>query len=399
MRTRVQDSTTPLNALVQSRTGCASSSWTNHVSTWNVGKYKRIRDVVCASYFDIQRRGGVVPYLPCDILTRNVTHTPVGIETRQNPGTGTGSPCVVVRGEQFLPTGYWPTDPGIPPVDEGIIAFVMNGAISSAKDEAYDILTSLAEMGKTVDMIAGRVRSVFGYAEKAAVKARRKSNHQLQTEMLKRFTGYWLELRYGWRPLLADINNAIQQFQKVESLYQEGRRRTSQDLTRTVPEKTSYDQRAIWHAQGTYQGTRTYRGFAFAVGSFGQGPQARPLNTAWELVPYSFVVDWFMDIGGAINAFTPIPGVDIRASGYSIKEEYTKQVIFTVEDNPSELNHTSVQTQMGVFTEETTRYQRFPSSAIVPRFYPRLDKLKFADIVGLVVQKTLKIDKILGLRR
>jgi hypothetical protein len=53
-----------------------------------------------------------------------------------------------------------------------------------------------------------------------------------------------------------------------------------------------------------------------------------PLSIAWELVPFSFVVDWFVPVGDVLNRFEPkrflgslAAGVDVRQRWHSVKTE------------------------------------------------------------------------------
>jgi len=45
------------------------------------------------------------------------------------------------------------------------------------------------------------------------------------------------------------------------------------------------------------------------------------LPTAWELIPYSFVVDWFIGVGDWIQACMPNPHVSHLASSATVCEE------------------------------------------------------------------------------
>jgi hypothetical protein len=37
-------------------------------------------------------------------------------------------------------------------------------------------------------------------------------------------------------------------------------------------------------------------------------------RTLWELTPYSFVVDWFVNVGDWLQAVTPVPGITVKGN-------------------------------------------------------------------------------------
>jgi hypothetical protein len=57
------------------------------------------------------------------------------------------------------------------------------------------------------------------------------------------------------------------------------------------------------------------------------------LGLAWELVPFSFVVDWFTNAQERINYYTRLrtggPFIDIRTPCYSIKQTLTEDLFIT----------------------------------------------------------------------
>lgn len=53
-----------------------------------------------------------------------------------------------------------------------------------------------------------------------------------------------------------------------------------------------------FHAQSKYWGLRTYDGLA----------------TAWELIPFSFVADWFGNVGSFLQSITPNPYVEVQGN-------------------------------------------------------------------------------------
>jgi hypothetical protein len=54
--------------------------------------------------------------------------------------------------------------------------------------------------------------------------------------------------------------------------------------------------------------------------------------TAWELVPYSFVIDWFVNAGDYIQAVTPKLGVKVLGSWSTTEDEIVTKTTTTLED-------------------------------------------------------------------
>lgn len=118
----------------------------------------------------------------------------------------------------------------------------------------------------------------------------------------------WLELQYGWKPLLSEINGAVLAI-KERNIYDfrvTVKGTVSETLSgnfRVTPSgssPTGYDctaggQRGAMCRIDAIPGNE----FLKTLSTVGL---TNPLVVAWEVVPYSFVVDWFWDIGGWLNS-------------------------------------------------------------------------------------------------
>jgi hypothetical protein len=123
----------------------------------------------------------------------------------------------------------------------------------------------------------------------------------------------WLELQYGWRPMLSDLYGAAEWLadKQVNELKQQ---------SRAVKRKTVD---TGWISQsafpGTYSTTYIYDyyvkyGVEFAssgvaLADVKEAGFLNPLTIAWELTPWSFVVDWFIPIGNYINTLDATIGL------------------------------------------------------------------------------------------
>lgn len=384
---RVRSST--LYELVSSYTSynrsLCTTGFSSSVTTFTNRGVKEISDCVDPNYHHKERIGGVFSYLPAHIRREDQTIISPSSFTAHN-GT-----CQTGYGDRTWDLSNW-TAVSLPSFDAGKISYVANQAIARAKAEAFDALTFAAELGKTNRMVANRVNRTFDLAEKAEARASRKRG---RAPTLRDFNNAWLELRYGWRPLLHDVDNGVRQLFEVPFNRQRGRCLLSESLEGYAQKVSDFTVVRLT-ADTTLTGTRTYRGFAIANGDFGQSPSFRPLDTAWELIPFSFVVDWFWDLGTYLSAAAPVPGVDIRACGYSVRDSW--KVVYTgnVTKKPSAPAGTTISQSQAYRSEVSCEeYTRQPTGAVVPSFYPRLNQLKLIDIASLVFQRAAPLSRFL----
>jgi len=211
----------------------------------------------------------------------------------------------------------------------GTPSFVYPGSISttSAQDQAkqrflqkclqaqtsLQTLVCAGELGEALRMIRRPGQALFnsifdyiGTAKKRRRRAKKKSKDKVVADT-------WLEYAYGWAPLVSDIHSgvtAINRLAKDEppNVYVKGFAEvTSNDaFIPFVTETGIYSKldmsRNIRSAKCIYRGVTAVQapGYSKAASVFGvQWSQVVP--TAWELIPYSFLVDYFSNIGAILN--------------------------------------------------------------------------------------------------
>lgn len=128
------------------------------------------------------------------------------------------------------------------------------------------------------------------------------------------WTNNWLQLQYGWKPLLSDIYGACDALSKRDrddwGVTAKGQARTTLSGSfANLADGTAHFRSASKYELGVYTRVDAWLGALNALSSLGV---TNPLNVAWELVPYSFVVDWFLPVGNWIQSIDATLGVEIR---------------------------------------------------------------------------------------
>lgn len=236
-------------------------------------------------------------------------------------------------------------------IDKYVKLAVIDTLAKVVPPESLSLVTAY-ELPKTIDLIADTARKLArlillakrrgSYAAAKAVVGRsfrrtRPPGSKFREELWDKFhtpTQKWLEWRYGWMPLIYDIVGTLQAMAKAEFNKPRYTARGKAKAELVHPKATYV---ATWYGQNTVQRdvteTLTVRGYCLYDADLTLqrwqdfGITALP-ESVWEVVPWSFVIDWFIPIGDWLRAASPKLGVTVKADGYTVEHQIDS--VFTI---------------------------------------------------------------------
>lgn len=128
----------------------------------------------------------------------------------------------------------------------------------------------------------------------------------------------WLEYSYGWKPLLQDFHAQAENLARVMTDYgyvvheAKASARTGRKVyTEKYTEPNLYyaSEKTVW-VSNRVSFTVRYRiqnGSQQVANNFGL---LNPLEVAWEVIPFSFVADWFLPVGDFLQSLTAYNGLE-----------------------------------------------------------------------------------------
>ena len=158
--------------------------------------------------------------------------------------------------------------------------------------DAYDAGTEFAERTKTIQTIAGILRSCV-----APIQTLRRALKDFKNRPGTTLADYVLQYEYAVRPLLYSMEQ-IRKIQKDRARLTI-RKSRSQSFTFSTDSQIPTTEPSLYERGSVVVKLRacSYYHFDDELDRVTSSLRFNPLLTAWELIPFSFVIDWFVGVG------------------------------------------------------------------------------------------------------
>lgn len=212
--------------------------------------------------------------------------------------------------------------------------------LKNLRNSSFNAAQALGERKQTADLVASTAKKVagalgnlrrgnFGKAAQSLgltprKRAGRRFNSQFATDQGKAIGNAWLELQYGWKPLLSDVYGAMETLSKANNpsgnpntIFKKATGRTKRKeepyrkTSTTLPAGYSGFDEIVrtGYAEVIVKTGVTYSVSSPALASMASVGITNPVLLAWELLPYSFVIDWFLPIGNYLESLDATAGL------------------------------------------------------------------------------------------
>lgn len=180
-------------------------------------------------------------------------------------------------------------------------------------------LTFLGELREAVHMVRHPAEALYrGVSDYLGVLSKRKARNPGTSQRKRVLQDTWLEYSFGWSPLFNDIQGGLKAYARLlaskdESVNIRASGVEERDLGMTVSETATNFIYWFYSIKNSQKCTVRY---IASVRANKSGPQSQIdramdlfgfrwdefIPTAWELLPWSFFIDYFTNIGDVISA-------------------------------------------------------------------------------------------------
>jgi hypothetical protein len=298
-----------------------------------------------------------------------------------------------IRSDLFTQVYWTPTYPNH-------LALARNNAIRNLINRANlgidaNLAQGLGELGKTLTLFSSNVNRIatsltrlkqgnIPGAVSALLHGRRSPPSTIKVgkpSVTKSLASNWLELQYGWKPLLYDIEGSLKALSNYDSsgfvqrVVASGK--AVLDWEASVPTVFMSGQNnpgyIFFHNRVITQCRFVLR---FRISDplqafLAQTGFTNPVNLAWELLPFSFVVDWFLPIGPYLEALSAFDGLTLLDGSQT---QFTRELADASHHNEqiSYLNPLTITSEHSEYSSVALKLDRIKITSFPSPTFPEL---------------------------
>lgn len=312
-----------------------------------------------------------------------------------------GCPYAVIRGDYAAGYTFTPsrTDLDVIPVSSDLIYKLALQAYSKISKPDVDFGENLAEFGSLLKMMHSPIKGLADLIESCLFhkKTRKRRPWHEAASM-------WLAKRYGWDPLIGDLKTLSDEYFGGPKAYKAGQILT--ESSREIIESVEQHPRTRKYLYGTTcldvdgqtEDRRTDQvRIYYKIDDPGMYEAVKrgtsifnAASLAYNLIPLSFVLDWWSNLGDYIAAIMPNPYVTVLGCTHSQKRE-VKRICWPIRAYVSKKPQFA-QSCTATFAETKSIYYRevigLPEGWMTPKLDLDLRSIKHTiDAISLTIQR------------
>lgn len=227
---------------------------------------------------------------------------------------------------------------------------------------------NLAESKRTLEMIALRAEQLYKMARDlraGRLPKRKRRSRKNWRRLAQRPGGWWLEYHFAWSPLLGEIATGLEMLSEPtwDIVPVQARGRETTVIDRSHPRDwrpAEIDRSSIEAYCAIRANVRVENKNAYLANRLGL---INPAAVAWEVIPFSFAIDWFIPVSSFLNSYTDQVGWRADRLQVSLLDKCDSTWVI---DNPYDSPENNIRLSHAV------RHQRIiPSTLPIPGLFDR----------------------------
>lgn len=349
---------------------------------YTVGSMRGKAGVDTPNYYKLIRSGALLPFTPYDKY-----EIASEIESTFDSYSTTGSCSCMPCRHYWADNGYLHTsvpsslgmdkdqviNAAISHLGEGVS---VNDALASIYDNGWDALTFAAEFEGTISMFTNLLRR---FNTSFTLRCARSDPNNWEN--------IWLEYRYGWRTLYFDIRDFAKAMKRKDGIKRYIGRSSTTLATSSI--ETENLSGINWNGRTVVTTTETIKPrLSVVMDVLIPRIWINPIQTGWELVPYSFVVDWFINVGSYLKALaiSALATRGVAGSGVLYEIEKTWDFAATSYKPYGGFNWGGQWDAKRTTTASVTYRVPISAGATLPRITPNVNVSRLIDAIALLKQ-------------